>query len=95
MEGNLLDNWKTSDNLDAEKLVNSDLDLGQIRRKIESKTKREKIDLAYRLATSTINTQTGKINSSSKLNTIITRLVKLIRLYERAKQKRGYTEVKE
>jgi hypothetical protein len=93
MEDNLLKSWSPGQELDAEKLIESDLPMSEIRNKIDSLNKGAKIDLAYRLAISTTNRQNSNDMSSSKLDTVITRTVKLIRLYERAKENRGYTQV--
>ena len=93
MGNNLLKSWGSGSQIDAEKLVESDLSMKEVRNKVENLNKGAKIDLAYRLAISTINRQNSNGMSSSKLDTIITRTVKLIRLYERAKENRGYTEV--
>ena len=92
MEGNLLKSWSSGEELEAGKLVESDLSMSEIRNKIDSLNKGAKIDLAYRLAIHTTNRQNSNDMSSSKLDTVITRTVKLIRLYERAKENR-YTEV--
>jgi len=90
---NILQDWQEDKGLEPEKLVESDLKLSKIRNKISHRSRGEKIDLAYRLAAYTSNREPSNLDSSEKLNTIITRQVKLIRLYEQAKQDRGYTEV--
>ena len=93
MGGNLLKSWSSGEELDAEKLVESELSMSEIRNKVDSLNKGAKIDLAYRLAIHTTNRQNTNDMSSAKLDTVITRTVKLIRLYERAKEDRGYTKV--
>ena len=94
MGGNLLKSWSSGQELDVEKLVESELSMDEIRHKIDGLNKGAKIDLAYRIALHSINKQPSNGNSSSKLNTVITRNIKLIRLYEQAKEDRGYTKVK-
>ena len=93
MGNNLLKSWGSGSQIDAEKLVESDLSMKEVRNKVENLNKGAKIDLAYRIALQTTNRQSTDESSNSKLDTIITRTVKLIRLYERAKQDRGYTKV--
>ena len=90
----MLRSWSSGSDLDAEELIKSDLSIAEIRSKIDSVDKGTKIDLAYRLALYTTNRDASNDNQSSKLDTIITRTVKLIRLYEQQKQDRGYTKVK-
>lgn len=92
MEGNILRSWSSGSDLDAEELIESDLSLDEIRNKIDGVDKGTKIDLAYRLALHTTNRRPSNDGSSSKLDTVITRTVKLIRLYEQEKQDRGYTK---
>ncbi len=94
MGGNLLKSWSSGEELEAEQLIESDLSMSEIRNKIDSFNKGAKIDLAYRLAISTTNRQNSNDMTSSKLDTVITRNIKLIRLYEQAKEDRGYTKVK-
>lgn len=89
----MLKSWSSGEELDAEKLVESELSMSEIRNKVDSLNKGAKIDLAYRLAIHTTNRQNTNDMSSAKLDTVITRTVKLIRLYERAKEDRGYTKV--
>jgi hypothetical protein len=93
MGNNLLKSWGSGSEIDAEKLIESDLSMKQIRNKIDNLNKGAKIDLAYRIAIQTTNKKPTDESSSSKLDTVITRTIKLIRLYEKAKEDRGYTQV--
>lgn len=90
MEGNLLKSWSSGEELEAEKLIKSDLSLDEIRRKIENKSRREKINVAYRLGLYSANIQPKNSSQDTKIDTVITRLVKLNRT---VKSLRNYTEV--
>lgn len=94
MGENLLKSWSEGEELNAEKLIESDVSIKEIRNKVESLNKGAKIDLAYRLTIYTTNRQNSNDIRGSKLDTVITRSIKLIRLYEGLKEERGYTGVK-
>jgi hypothetical protein len=89
MGGNLLKTWSSGE-LDAEKLIKSDLSLDEIRRKVESRSRREKINVAYRLGLYSANIEPKNSSQDTKLDTVITRLVKLNRT---VKNLRNYTEM--
>jgi hypothetical protein len=89
MGGNLLEDW-SGEQLEASTLIKSDLSLDEIRRKVESKNRREKINVAYRLGLYSANIEPKNSSQDTKLDTVITRLVKLNRT---VKSLRDYTEV--
>mgnify|MGYP006914305183 FL=1 len=92
MTGNILDDWAEKEReIEASELVESDLSLSKIRHKVESKNRRAKISIAYRLAAYSAAKEPDNQNTDSQLDTVITRLVKLNRL---VKKQRNYTEVK-
>ena len=91
MAGNILDDWAEQETeIEASEIVESDLSLSQIRHKVESKNRRAKISIAYRLAAYSAAKEPDNQNTDSQLDTVITRLVKLNRL---VKKQRNYTEV--
>lgn len=92
MAGNILDEWAEQETeIEASEIVESDLSLSKIRHKVESKSRRAKISIAYRLAAYSAAKEPDNQNTDSQLDTVITRLVKLNRL---VKKQRNYTEVK-